>query len=68
MIDKVKEFDHIQYVDLAFEIDQDGSCLPRDPRGYLVGPGPEDSEVDKYLQTLVRWNTQCTMHARDGLV
>jgi len=56
MMDKVKEFGHMDLVPIAFDFAEDMTCLNNDPRTLLVGPGVDDTEMDKYLATLVRWN------------
>ncbi|KAJ2990995.1 hypothetical protein NUW58_g2690 [Xylaria curta] len=62
MMDKVKEFGNMDLVPIAFDIAEDGSCLSRDPKAFLIGPGP-DEEFDEYLQTFVRWNGNCMYQA-----
>lgn len=60
MMDKVKEFGHMNLVPLAFDIaEEDSSCLSRDPQTLVVGPGPDEEEIEKYLSTLTRWNGKC---------
>ncbi|KAI0553287.1 alpha/beta-hydrolase [Xylaria curta] len=65
MMDKVKEFGHMDLVPLAFDIPEDNSCLNRDPKTLLVSPGPEADmeEVDKYISTLKRWNAKAMYQA-----
>lgn len=55
MISKVKEFGHEELMPLAFDFADDMSCVSRDPKMLLVGPGDE-KEVDEYVGTFVRWN------------
>jgi pimeloyl-ACP methyl ester carboxylesterase len=55
MISKVKEFGHEHLMPLAFDFAEDMSCVSRDPKTLIVGPGDE-SEVDAYVSTFVRWN------------
>ncbi|KAI1809063.1 alpha/beta-hydrolase [Poronia punctata] len=60
MMEKVKEFGHMHLVPLAFDIaEEDFSCLSRDPKMLLVGPGPDEEEMAKYLDTFTRWNGKC---------
>ena len=56
MVGKVKEFGHEHLLPLAFDFADDDSCLNRDPKTLLVGPGIEDAEAEKYVSSLVRWN------------
>ncbi len=56
MMDKVKEFGHMDLVPLAFDFADDGTCVSNDPKTLLVGSGASDAEVESYLATLVRWN------------
>ena len=56
MVGKVKEFGHEHLLPLAFDFDDDDSCLNRDPKTLLIGPGADDVEVDAYVASLVRWN------------
>ncbi|KAI4263040.1 MAG: hypothetical protein L6R42_001799 [Xanthoria sp. 1 TBL-2021] len=56
MVGKVKEFGHEHLLPLAFDFAEDDSCLNRDPKTLLVGPGAEDAEADAYISSLVRWN------------
>lgn len=57
MMDKVKEFGHMDLVPIAFSFAEDDTCLNNDPKTLLVGPSEvPDEEVERYLATLVRWN------------
>ncbi|ESZ89960.1 hypothetical protein SBOR_9650 [Sclerotinia borealis F-4128] len=57
MMDKVKEFGHMDLVPVAFNFAEDNSCTNNDPKTLLVGPNDLAPEVvDEYLSTLVRWN------------
>ena len=57
MMDKVKEFGHMDLVPIAFNFAEDDTCVNNDPKTLLVGPSAvADDEVDRYLATLVRWN------------
>ncbi|KAI1396870.1 alpha/beta-hydrolase [Hypoxylon fuscum] len=59
MMDKVKEFGNMDLVPLAFDIAEDGSCVSRDFKTLVVGPGRDDVETEAYIKTLVRWNGNC---------
>ncbi|KAI5863660.1 alpha/beta-hydrolase [Durotheca rogersii] len=59
MMDKVKEFGHIDLVPVAFDFAEDGSCVSSDPKTLVVGPGRDEAETEAYLNTLVRWNGKC---------
>lgn len=61
MVGKVKEFGHEHLLPLAFDFADDDSCVDRDPKTLLVGPGIDDSEADAYISSMVRWNGKC-MH------
>ena len=57
MMDKVKEFGHMDLVPIAFNFAEDDTCVNNEPKTLLVGPSAvADEEVDRYLATLVRWN------------
>ncbi|KAL9620511.1 MAG: hypothetical protein Q9160_004980 [Pyrenula sp. 1 TL-2023] len=56
MVDKVKKFGHEHLLPLAFEFAEDDSCVNRDPKTLLVGPGISEDEADQYVASLVRWN------------
>ena len=56
MVSKVKEFGHEHLLPLAFDFAEDESCLNRDPKTLLIGPGVGDIELDTYASSLVRWN------------
>ncbi|KUI62724.1 hypothetical protein VP1G_09841 [Cytospora mali] len=58
MMDKVKEFGNMDLVPLAFDFADDDTCVSRDPKNLIVGPGDE-AEVEAYLKTFVRWNGKC---------
>ncbi|EEA24321.1 hypothetical protein TMatcc_007408 [Talaromyces marneffei ATCC 18224] len=60
MMDKVREFGHMDLVPMAFDFSDDDTCVSTDPRILLVGSSDlAPDEVDKYLATLVRWNGKC---------
>ncbi|CAG5138378.1 uncharacterized protein ALTATR162_LOCUS334 [Alternaria atra] len=65
MIDMVRHFDHESLIPLAFDFADDMTCVSRDPKILLVGAdsGLPDNEVEKYVETLVRWNGQCMYDA-----
>jgi hypothetical protein len=57
MMDKVKEFGHMDPVPVASNFAKDDTCLNNDPTTLLVGPSAVAvDDVDRYLATLVRWN------------
>jgi hypothetical protein len=57
MMDKVKEFGHMDLVPVAFNFAEDDTCVHNDPKTLLIGTSSvADDEVDEYLATLVRWN------------
>lgn len=56
MMDKVKEFGNMDLVPLAFDFADDGTCINRDPRTLLIGPGSSDAEIDSYIKTWARWH------------
>ena len=56
MVGKVKESGHEHLLPLAFDFAEDDSCLNRDPKALLVGPGIEDAEVETYVSSFVRCN------------
>jgi len=59
MIDKVREFGHEHLIPLAFDFAEDDSCVDRDPKALLVGPGVEDAEAEDYVSSMGRWNGRC---------
>ncbi|KAL8711791.1 MAG: hypothetical protein Q9225_007064 [Loekoesia sp. 1 TL-2023] len=56
MVSKVKEFGHEHLLPLAFDFAEDDSCVNRDPKTLLVGPGIDEAEAEAYVSSLVRWN------------
>ncbi|KAF2653556.1 alpha/beta-hydrolase [Lophiostoma macrostomum CBS 122681] len=56
MMDTVQEFGHMHFVPLVFDFADDDSCVHRDPITYIVGPGAEETEVEKFVSTMQRWN------------
>ena len=65
-IDKVKEFGHEHLMPLAFDFAEDNSCVDRDPKNLLLGPGLSDVETDEYLAGLMRWNGTCMYRALEN--
>ena len=59
MNDKVKEFGHEHFMPIAFDFADDDSCVHRDPKTLLIGPGAEHEELEEYVASLVRWNGRC---------
>lgn len=56
MVSKVKEFGHEHLLPLAFDFAEDDSCIDRDPKMLLVGPGIDAAKTEAYVASLVRWN------------
>ncbi|KAI9687993.1 MAG: hypothetical protein M1820_010355 [Bogoriella megaspora] len=56
MITKVKEFGHEHLMPVAFDFADDGTCVSRDPKTLIVGPGVSDKEVDEYVSTFRLFN------------
>ncbi|KAF7670894.1 hypothetical protein GT037_011022 [Alternaria burnsii] len=61
MMDMVRHFGHESLIPLAFDFADDMTCVSRDPKTLHVGAdcGLPAGEIDKYVDTLVRWNGQC---------
>jgi pimeloyl-ACP methyl ester carboxylesterase len=60
MVDKVKEFDHMHLMPVAFDFAEDGSVVCRAPKVTMVtGEGVPEEEIDAYVDSLVRWNGKC---------
>ncbi|GAW24126.1 hypothetical protein ANO14919_137070 [Xylariales sp. No.14919] len=55
-MDTVEKFGNMDLVPIAFDIAEDGTCVNRNPKVLLVGPGPDDADIDEYVGTFVRWN------------
>lgn len=63
MVDKVKEFGHMDRMPVAFGFDEDQSCVANYPKEGLIGE-PYASQLDPeelkaYIASLVRWNGKC---------
>ncbi|KAL2846374.1 alpha/beta-hydrolase [Aspergillus pseudoustus] len=56
MFDVVAAHGHADWMPLAFDFADDRTCVSRDPKGLVVGPGRSDAETDAYIATLQRWN------------
>lgn len=65
MMDKVKEFGQMDFVPIAFDFAEDGTCVSADPKTLIVGPGPSEEEMEDYLKTFVRWHGKCMYHASE---
>lgn len=65
MMDKVKEFNNMDLVPLAFDFADDGTAVSRDPKTLIIGPGTDDKEVEGYLKTWNRWHGNCMYHANE---
>ncbi|KAI4204399.1 MAG: hypothetical protein LQ350_001156 [Teloschistes chrysophthalmus] len=63
MVSKVKEFGHEHLLPLAFDFAEDDSCIDRDPKTLLVGPGIDAAEAEAYVASLVRWNGKAMYQA-----
>ena len=60
MIDKVEEFGQGDLIPLALDFADDKTVVSRDPKTFFVGNTTlPESDVDAYLNILVRWNGQC---------
>lgn len=55
-MDKVKEFGNMDLVPLAVDFADDGTCVSRDPKTLLIGPGVSDAEMESYMKTWALWN------------
>ncbi|XDG00629.1 hypothetical protein ABKA04_000244 [Annulohypoxylon sp. FPYF3050] len=64
MIDKITEFGHKDYLPFTVNFAEDQTCVFRDLKG-LVGPGPEEKDIEEYLGLLVRWNGKCIYQATE---
>ncbi|KAI9666124.1 MAG: hypothetical protein M1821_004059 [Bathelium mastoideum] len=56
MVTKVKEFGHEHLMPVAFDFADDNTCVSRDPKTLIVGPGISEEEVDEYISTFRRFN------------
>ncbi|KAI1108507.1 alpha/beta-hydrolase [Nemania sp. NC0429] len=56
IMDKVEEFGNMDLMPLVIDFADDGTCLYRDPKGLMVGPGVDEADADAYAGTFVRWN------------
>ncbi|KAJ5108650.1 alpha/beta-hydrolase [Penicillium angulare] len=65
MIDQVKRFGHMDLMPLAFDYAEDGTCVDRNPKDLVVGPGLSESELEDYVSGLTRWNGVCLYQAVD---
>lgn len=65
MMDKVKEFNNMDLVPMAFDFAEDGTAVSRDPKVLIIGPGPEKNEIEAYLKTWVRWHGNCMYQASE---
>ncbi|KAK4189031.1 Alpha/beta hydrolase fold-1 [Podospora australis] len=62
MAAKIDEFGHGDLVPLTFDIAEDGTMQPRDPKAIFLGEDLGESnekEVGEYLGKLVLWNGAC---------
>ncbi|KAJ5884365.1 hypothetical protein N7504_011937 [Penicillium tannophilum] len=58
MMDLIEELGDMNLVPLAFDIPEDNSCVSRDPKTLLVGPGLSDEEMENYLGCWERFNAK----------
>ncbi|KAJ5718531.1 hypothetical protein N7488_004177 [Penicillium malachiteum] len=56
MMDLVEKFGNMDLVPLAFDFADDDTCVSRDPKNLIVGPGLTDEELDDYVGALQRFN------------
>ena len=56
MVGKVREFGHENLLDVAFDFAKDQTCLDRDPKTLIFGPGVESTEAEDLSAALGRWN------------
>jgi pimeloyl-ACP methyl ester carboxylesterase len=65
MVDMVRHFDHESLMPFAFDFADDKSCVNRDPKMLLIGDasGVSETEIEKYVRGLARWNGQCMYDA-----
>ncbi|KAL3459320.1 alpha/beta-hydrolase [Aspergillus heterothallicus] len=56
MLDFVEAHGHAELIALAFDFAEDRTCVSRDPKGLLVGPGRPDDETEAYVAGLQLWN------------
>ncbi|KAL1872153.1 hypothetical protein Plec18167_006756 [Paecilomyces lecythidis] len=59
MIDKVKEFGHMELMPLAFDFAEDGSGVVAAPKVTMIGEGVPEEEAEAYINTFLRWNGKC---------
>lgn len=57
-LDKIKEFGKIENMSLVFDMAEDHTVVPHDPRLLfgLAGPGVDEAEMEAYIETLCRWH------------
>lgn len=58
MMDLIEELGDMNLVPLAFDIPEDSSCVSRDPKTLLVGPGLSDEDMEEYLGCWERFNAK----------
>ncbi|KAL4794548.1 alpha/beta-hydrolase [Aspergillus venezuelensis] len=56
MMDLVHEMGDGHLIPIAFDFDEDGTCVDADPKNLLVGPGLPEEELEEFVGSLVRWN------------
>lgn len=57
-LDRFKEFGNMENMPLVFDMAEDQTAVPRDPRMLfgLRGSGVDDAEAEDYVKTLCRWH------------
>lgn len=57
-LDKFQEFGKIENMPLVFDMAEDHTIVPRNPRLLfgLTGPGVDEAEIETYIETLCRWH------------
>ncbi|KAI2636667.1 alpha/beta-hydrolase [Xylaria nigripes] len=58
VMDKTNEFGQLDLARLFVDFADDGTCLYRDPKGIMIGPGSDEAEIDEYAAKLVRLNAK----------
>ncbi|KAI1822085.1 Alpha/beta hydrolase fold-1 [Xylaria intraflava] len=61
-MDKNREFGSEHLVPVVMDIADDNTCLWRDPKGLMIGPWPDEAEVEENANTFVRWNMNALNH------
>jgi dienelactone hydrolase len=51
MMDKVREFGNMDHVPIAFDFAEDDTCVHRNPKLHMVGPGPSDKDINNFWRS-----------------